>query len=117
VNWGDLRPGPVQIVMNLFEKWTRSSKVGCVAGPELAGAAEFLESYARALEDIQARVQSIRGRFELSIWCNVGAVTQIFSCSIRWDGALRAVPQTQRATGEVDHGVQMRFLRFCLRPR
>jgi hypothetical protein len=23
VSWGDLRPGPVQIVMSLFEKWDK----------------------------------------------------------------------------------------------
>jgi hypothetical protein len=52
--------------MNLFEKWDKIIEGGLKRlvqsslGPGTC--AEFLESYARALEDIQARVQSIRGR-------------------------------------------------------
>lgn len=66
MNWGDLRPGLVQVVMNLFEKLDKIMEGGLQRlvqsslGPGTC--ADFLESYARALEDIQARIQSVRGR-------------------------------------------------------
>lgn len=28
MNWGDLRPGPVQIVMSLFERWDKIIEAG-----------------------------------------------------------------------------------------
>lgn len=69
--------------MSLFEKWDKVNEGGLKRvvqnslGPGTC--AEFLECYARALEDIQARVRSIPGRFELSIWCHVwGSEANVF---------------------------------------